>query len=100
MDTAGTRRQVKGTAMTEVVDPRRGSVRASGDLTPQGVDLLRGTVECLRRSGHSVVLLDLGDVHTADAAAMDDLRALARAVAADGGELLLLSPPAVPTPRR
>ena len=86
--------------MTEVVDAHRGSVRVSGDLTVQGADLLRGTVECLRRGGHAVVLLDLGGVRTADSAGLRDLHALRRSVAEDGGELLLLSPPAVPTPRR
>jgi anti-anti-sigma factor len=86
--------------MTEVVDAHRGSVRVSGDLTVQGADLLRGTVECLRRRGHAVVVLDLGDVHTADSAGLRDLRALERAVAEDGGELLLLSPAAIPTSRR
>ena len=99
MDTAGALHDGRP-AMTEVVDSRRGSVRVSGDLTAQGADLLRGTVECLRRGGHAVVLLDLGDVRTADSAGLHDLRALERAVAADGGELLLLSPPDVPTSRR
>lgn len=80
--------------MTEVVDSRRGSVRVSGDLTAQGADLVRGIVECLRRAGHAVVLLDLRDVNTADSAGLQDLRALERAVAADRGELLILSPPA------
>ena len=39
-------------AMTEVVDSLRGAVRVSGHLTVQGADLLRGTVEILRRGGH------------------------------------------------
>jgi anti-anti-sigma regulatory factor len=100
MDTAGAPPSHGHPAMTEVVDSRRGSVRVSGNLTAQGADLLRGTVECLRRGGHAVVLLDLGEVNTADPAGLQDLRALEHAVAADGGELLLLSPPAAPTPRR
>jgi anti-anti-sigma regulatory factor len=86
--------------MTEVVDSRRGSVRVSGDLTAQGADLLRGTVECLRRGGHAVVQLDLGDVQTADSAGLQDLRALEHAVAAEGGKLMLLSVPAAPAPCR
>ncbi|MGY1743722.1 MULTISPECIES: STAS domain-containing protein [unclassified Blastococcus] len=86
-------------AMSEVVDPRRGSVRVSGDLTAQGADLVRGTVESLRRSGHAVVLLDLADVRTADTAGLHDLHALEQAVAADGGELVVIEPPAVPAPR-
>jgi anti-anti-sigma regulatory factor len=99
MDTAGAPLVHGRPAMTEVVDSRRGSVRVSGDLTAQGADLLRGTVECLRRGGHAVVSLDLGDVHTADSAGLQDLRALEHAVAAEGGKLLLLSLPAAPPPR-
>ncbi len=87
-------------AMTEFIDSARGAVRVSGQITAQGADLLRGTVECLRRDGHAVVLLDLGDVQTADSAGLQDLRALEHAVAAEGGKLLLLSLPAAPTPRR
>jgi anti-anti-sigma regulatory factor len=99
MDRVAAPRSPGRTAMSEVVDPRRGSVRVSGDLTVQGADLLRGTVESLRRSGHDVVLIDLGDVRTADSAGLRDLHALERAVAADGGELLVVEPPAVPAPR-
>jgi anti-anti-sigma regulatory factor len=96
MDTAAAPRFTGRSAMSEVGDPRRGSVRVSGDLTVQGSDLLRGTVESLRRSGHDVVLLDLGDVRTADSAGLRELHALERAVAADGGELLVLAPPPAP----
>jgi len=86
--------------MTEVVDSRRGSVRASGHLTVQAADLLRGTVECLRRDGHARVQLDLHEVRAVDFAGLHVLRDLERTVAADGGELLLLAAPEVPVPRR
>ena len=99
MDTAGAPRSDGHPSMTEVVDPRRGSVRVSGDLTVQGADLLRGTVECLRRGGHARVLLDLGDVTTVDSAGLHELRALEREVADDGGQLVLLAPRESPTPR-
>jgi anti-anti-sigma regulatory factor len=99
MDTAAAPRSAGRSAMSEVVDPRRGSVRVSGDLTVQGADLLRGTVESLRRSGHDVVLLDLGGVRTADSAGLRELHALERAVAADGGELLVLAAPPAPESR-
>jgi anti-anti-sigma regulatory factor len=100
MDSAGAPLPDGRPAMTEVVDPRRGSVQVSGDLTVQGADLLRGTVECLRRSGHAVVRLDLRDVRTADSAGLQDLHELEQTVASDGGELLLVELPPVPTPQR
>lgn len=79
-------------AMTEVVDSLRGAVRVSGHLTVQGADLLRGTVEILRRGGHRRVLVDLQDVRSADAAGLHDLHDLERSLAADGGRLLLRPP--------
>jgi anti-anti-sigma regulatory factor len=100
MDTAAAPPPDGCPALTEVVDPRRGSVRVSGHLTVQGADLLRGTVECLRRSGHARVLLDLAEVSTVDSAGLHDLCALQQAVAADGGELLVLARPRVPGSRR
>jgi anti-anti-sigma regulatory factor len=79
--------------LTEVVDARVGTVRASGHLTAQGADLLRGTVEQLHRSGHARVLLDLRDVQVADDAGLHVLRDAARALAADGGLLLVRAAP-------
>ncbi len=76
-------------ALTEVVDTRAGSVRASGHLTVQGADLLRGTVESLLRSGHARVLLDLRDVRGADDAGLHVLRSLRRDSAATGGEVVV-----------
>ena len=95
MELASTGPHAGEPALSEVVDPSRGSVRVSGHLTVQGADLLRGTVECLRRRGHDRVLLDLGDVHDADWAGLRDLRDLTQSVAEDGGELLLVGGPAV-----
>jgi anti-anti-sigma regulatory factor len=80
-------------SLTEVVDPRAGAVRASGHLTEQGADLLRGTVEHLHRSGHVRVLLDLRDVQAADDAGLHVLRDAARSLAEDGGTLLLRDAP-------
>jgi anti-anti-sigma regulatory factor len=82
--------------LTEVVDARIGTVRASGHLTAQGADLLRGTVEQLHRSGHARVLLDLRGVQAADDAGLHVLRDAARALAADGGELLVRDAPGRP----
>ncbi|NYJ08597.1 STAS domain-containing protein [Petropleomorpha daqingensis] len=82
--------------LTEVVDARGGTVRASGHLTAQGADLLRGTVEQLHRSGHARVLLDLREVQGADDAGLHVLRDAARALAADGGELMVRAAPGRP----
>lgn len=80
--------------LTEVVDARRGAVRASGHLTVQGADLLRGTVEHLHRRGHSTVVLDLKAVAAADRAGLSMLDDLAASLADAGGELLVLDAPA------
>jgi anti-anti-sigma regulatory factor len=79
--------------LSEVVDVRSGTVRASGHLTVQGADLLRGTVEQLHRSGHDRVLLDLQHVQAADAAGLHVLREMGRSLAADGGVLLVRAAP-------
>lgn len=98
--TAGVPRDDGRSAMSEVVDSGRGSVRVSGHLTVQGADLLRGTVESLRRGGHARVLLDLEDVRAVDFAGLHVLQDLERTVAADGGELQLLGPPHLLTLQR
>jgi anti-anti-sigma factor len=82
--------------LTEVINTRIGTVRASGHLTVQGADLLRGMVEQLHRSGHARVLLDLQDVQAADAAGLHVLRDTARSLAAVGGELLVRAAPGRP----
>ena len=79
-----------GPALEEVVDGRSGSIRVRGRLTPQGADMLRGTVTALRRSGHRHVLLDLRDLLEADAGAMANLRTLEDVITADGGRLTIL----------
>jgi anti-anti-sigma regulatory factor len=79
---------------TELVDQRRGSVRATGRLTPQAADLLRGTVLALHGDGHPRVVIDLGGVDAADEAALATLEAARTAVARDGGTLLVVGGPA------
>jgi anti-anti-sigma regulatory factor len=76
-------------AMSEVVDAARGAVRVSGHLTVQGADLLRGTVETLRRGGHRRVLVDLADVRVTDPEGLHVLRERERSLAAEGAQLLL-----------
>jgi anti-anti-sigma regulatory factor len=76
-----------GRSLSETVDRQSGHIRVSGHLTPQGADLVRGTADSLRGSGHVRVVLDLRDVRAADDAGLDILRSLRSSFAAAGGEL-------------
>lgn len=69
-------------------------MQASGHLTAQAADLLRGTVMALRSGGHPTVVVDLAGVAGADEAALRTLETLRTAVAADGGSVLVLGSPA------
>jgi anti-anti-sigma regulatory factor len=75
--------------LSEVVDRDAGLIRASGTLTTLGADLLRGTADGLRGSGHARVVLDLRGVRAADAGGLDILREMRQEFAADGGELVV-----------
>jgi anti-anti-sigma regulatory factor len=77
------------TCLSEVVDRRAGSIRASGHLSSLGADLLRGTADGLRDDGHARVVLDLRGIRAADAGGLAVLRELRRDFAAEGGELVL-----------
>ena len=66
-----------------------GHITASGDLTSQGADLLRGAADQLRGNGHSRVVVDLRGLRAADDEAVAALRALRHAFRVGGGELLL-----------
>ncbi len=79
---------------TEVVDSRKGSIRARGHLTVQGADLLSGAVLALHEGGHRQVLLDLQGLQGADDAGLLMLQHLRVTVAADGGTLVVLHAPA------
>jgi anti-anti-sigma regulatory factor len=83
----------RGAQLTEVVDGRSGQVRASGHLTPQGADLLRGTVEGLLRLGHSTVVLDLTGVQAADDVGLHVISTLRTSMAASGDRLLVRNAP-------
>jgi anti-anti-sigma regulatory factor len=74
---------------TDVVVRPDGVVAASGHLTAQGADLVRGTAGHLRASGHSRVVVDLSEVRATDVAGLDVLHQLRRDFAADGGELVV-----------
>ena len=76
-------------SLSELVDRERGRIRAIGHLTPQGADLLSGTADSLRGSGHTRVVLDLTDVRAADDAGLDILISLRTRFAASGGDLLI-----------
>ena len=81
------------TALSETVNLRTGLIRASGHLTRQGADLLRGTADSLRDNGHSHVTLDLQDVRAADDAGLDILRGLRHSFAASGDRLVIRHAP-------
>jgi anti-anti-sigma regulatory factor len=76
----------------EVVDCTRAVIRARGCLTVQSADLLRGTVEALRRSRHDRITLDLTALAVADQDALDLLQDLAAELAGRDVRLVLLSP--------
>ena len=76
-------------SLSELVDRDRGRIRAIGHLTSQGADLISGTADSLRGSGHTRVVLDLQGVRSADGAGLDILLDLRNQFAADGGELLI-----------
>jgi hypothetical protein len=79
--------------LTEWVDGRTGTVRASGLLTPQGADLLRGTLLNLARQGHRTLLLDLADVEAPAGTGVPIVRDLRASIAACGGRLQLVRAP-------
>ena len=77
--------------LSEVVDRDAGLIRASGTLTSLGADLLRGTADGLRGSGHARVVLDLRGVGAADDDGLAVLHQLHHDFRVDGGELLIRS---------
>lgn len=83
------------TQRTEVVVSRVGAVRVNGYLTSQGADLVRGTVETLRRTGSPIVVVDLAGVRAADDAGLDALRRFRENLSGQGTRLLLQN---LPTP--
>lgn len=86
-----------GASFTETVDGRRGAISARGHLTTRAADMVRGTVEVLRRSGHVSVVVDLTGVRRVDDDGLRALHALADGIREGGGRLTLVQPPA---PRR
>src|SRR5687767_12383864 len=83
----------RSSTLTEWVNGRTGTVRASGLLTAQGADLLRRTLENLTRPGHRTVHLDLADVRVVDGTGTPVMRDLQAGVAACGGRLRLVRAP-------
>ena len=86
---------LRGASLTETVNIRTGLIRASGHLTSQGADLLSGTADHLRGSGHTRVTLDLRDVRAVDDAGLDILRDLRSTFEAAGDKLLIRYAPEV-----
>jgi anti-anti-sigma regulatory factor len=79
-----------GPAFTEAVDWASASIAASGALTVQGADLIRGTAEALCRCGHPSITVDLHDVVLADTEALDLLRDLSADLQTRHGRLILI----------
>ncbi|MGY1737300.1 hypothetical protein [Geodermatophilus sp. SYSU D00684] len=77
-------------SFTEAIDRRTGRIRASGRLDTRAADMLRGTVDALRREGCTWVVVDLDGVQADDAGA-DAVRSLERGVVADGGHMTLVN---------
>jgi anti-anti-sigma regulatory factor len=50
---------------TARIDRERATIRARGRLDAVSADLLRGTVESLRRDGHAAITLDLDGITAA-----------------------------------
>lgn len=75
--------------LSETIDLRIGLITASGHLTAQGADLLRGTADSLREGGHRRVVLDLAGVRAADDDGLAVLHSLRASFAEDGDELIL-----------
>jgi hypothetical protein len=73
--------------MTATVDQARGAIRARGHVDRLGADLLCGTVQTLRRSGHRRITLELGPFATADAEARRLLDCLAGELRTRGASL-------------
>jgi anti-anti-sigma regulatory factor len=86
-------RRPHDTELSETVNPRTGRITASGHLTRQGADLLRGTADSLRDNGHSAVVLDLQGVRAADEAGLDILHGLRRSFAETGDRLFIENAP-------
>ncbi|SNT03230.1 STAS domain-containing protein [Geodermatophilus pulveris] len=78
---------------TDLVVRPDGVLAASGYLTCQGADLVRGTAASLRSGGCTRVVVDLRGVRAADAAGLAVLQQLRRELAADGCELVVRGAP-------
>ncbi|MDK3257653.1 STAS domain-containing protein [Blastococcus capsensis] len=83
-------------AFTERIDGRLGAIHAQGHLTVRAADMVCGTVEALRRSGHDAVVVDLREVSEADEDGLHALHSLAVSVRDDGGRLTLVNAPRSP----
>lgn len=83
-------------AFTERIDGRLGAIHAQGHLDVRAADMVRGTVEALRRSGHDAVVVDLRGLSAADADGLHALHSLQDSIRDDGGRLTLVNAPQWP----
>ncbi len=73
--------------LTEVIDPRAGTVRVIGDLTRAAAHVLRSTVVGLCRLGHRHVVLDMSEVRHVDSGALAVLAHLQELLGVRGAEV-------------
>ena len=75
---------------SESVDREDAVVRCAGHLSEQGVDLVLGAVEVLRREGRQRITVDLHAVESADESALAELRCLCEHAQPPHGAVVLL----------
>lgn len=74
---------------SETIDDETSTIRVLGRVDRLGLDLLRGTIEELRRRGHAHITVAFARSATVDESARDVLAATAELLAGDGGRLTL-----------
>lgn len=73
--------------LTEVIDPRAGTIRVFGDLTSAAAHGLRSTVVGLCRVGHRHVVLDMSEVRFMESGALAVLARLQEQLGVRGAEV-------------
>jgi hypothetical protein len=74
---------------SETIEDETSTIRVLGRVDRLGLDLLRGTIDELRRRGHAHITVAFEPSATVDGSARDVLAATAELLAGDGGRLTL-----------